>query len=187
MRSCQNSKDLEEDRRRTASMYLETFCRVLSLLVETCGRILPPLEMLSSSSKAPPWSPKEVLHSSKQSQIRVATLLTKKLVLMTLYTWLYIEKQCPIGTLIGLDTYLNPIRTLRGCLAVPNTSYPRALSRPFISSNRVHELDPKSAQSYSQQEQDQEARATWLGEVGGQTSWALGPGEGLGSLGALVS
>ena len=66
------SKDLEEDRIRTASMYLETFYRVLLLFVETCGRLLPPLEMISSSSKAPPWSAKEVLYSSKQSQIWVA-------------------------------------------------------------------------------------------------------------------
>ena len=73
-------------------MYLETFYRVLPLLVETCGRLLSPLEMISSSSKALPWSAKEVLHSNKQSQIRVATLLTKKLVIVTLYIWLYIEK-----------------------------------------------------------------------------------------------
>ena len=45
----------------------ETFCRVLSLLVETYGRLLPPLEMMSSSSKAPPWSAKEVPHSSNLS------------------------------------------------------------------------------------------------------------------------
>ena len=63
----------EEDRRRTASMYLETFYCVLPLLVETCGRLLPPLEMLSSSCKAAPWSAKEALYSSKLSQIRVAT------------------------------------------------------------------------------------------------------------------
>ena len=55
MRSSLKSKDLEEDRRRTASMYLETLCRVLLLLVETCGRLLPPLKMMSSRSKAPPW------------------------------------------------------------------------------------------------------------------------------------
>ena len=76
-------------------MYLENFYHVLPLLVETCGHLLPPLEMLSSSSKAPPWSLKEVLHSSKQSQIRVATLLTKKLVIVTLYTCLYIGEISP--------------------------------------------------------------------------------------------
>ena len=31
-------------------MYLEVFCRVLPLLVETCGRLLIPLEKSSSSS-----------------------------------------------------------------------------------------------------------------------------------------
>ena len=41
------SKDLEEDRRRTISMYLETLYRVLPLLVETCGHLIPPLEMIS--------------------------------------------------------------------------------------------------------------------------------------------
>ena len=40
MRSCKKIKDLGEDRRRTASMYLETFYRVLPLLVETRGHLL---------------------------------------------------------------------------------------------------------------------------------------------------
>ena len=71
-------------------MYLETFCRVLPLLVETCGHLLPSLEIIYSSSKAPLWSAKDVLHSSKISQIRVATVLTKKtcindLVYMAIY------------------------------------------------------------------------------------------------------
>ena len=42
-----SQEDEEEDRRRTVSMYLEIFYRVLPLLVETCGHLLPPLEMIS--------------------------------------------------------------------------------------------------------------------------------------------
>ena len=84
MRSCLKSKDLEEGRRRSNSIDLESFCRVLPLLVETRGRLLPPLEMISSSRKAPPWLAKEVLHSSNLSQIRVATFLIRELVIFDL-------------------------------------------------------------------------------------------------------
>ena len=47
---CWKNKDQEEGRRRTASINLETICRVLPL-VETCGRLLPPFEKPSSSKK----------------------------------------------------------------------------------------------------------------------------------------
>ena len=51
---------LEEQRPRRRlmknfRMNLECFCYVLLLLVETSERLLPPLEMISSSSKEPPW------------------------------------------------------------------------------------------------------------------------------------
>ena len=39
--------------RRACSINLKTICRVLPLLVETSGHLLPPLEILSSSSKEP--------------------------------------------------------------------------------------------------------------------------------------
>ena len=47
---CKN-KDQEEGRRRAVPINLETFYRVVPLLVETCGRILPPFEKPSKSSK----------------------------------------------------------------------------------------------------------------------------------------
>ena len=102
MWSCLNSKDLEEDQRRTVSMHLETFCRVLPLIIETCGRLLPPLEMMSSSNKAPPWSAKEVLHSSNLSQIRVATFTSIFYYLELSMQAVYIGNCAPMQTLIGL-------------------------------------------------------------------------------------
>ena len=50
---CWKNKDHGEGQRKTVSINLETFCRVLPLLVETCGRLLPPFEKPSSSSKEP--------------------------------------------------------------------------------------------------------------------------------------
>ena len=50
MRSCLKSKDLEEGWRRTCRMNLECFCCVFPLLVEVCGHLLPPLEMITYCS-----------------------------------------------------------------------------------------------------------------------------------------
>ena len=47
---CWKNKDLWRRSRRSASMNLEALCRVLPLLVETCGRLLlPPCKSFSSS------------------------------------------------------------------------------------------------------------------------------------------
>ena len=48
---CWKNKDLRRSRRRTSPIYLEPFYRVLPLLVDTGGRLLPPCEKSSSSSK----------------------------------------------------------------------------------------------------------------------------------------
>ena len=55
----------------------------------------PPLVMMYRSSKSSPWSAKGSFSSRNLSQIRVATFVTKKLVLMTLYTCLYIGIWAP--------------------------------------------------------------------------------------------
>ena len=48
---CLKNKDQEEGRRRTIPINLETFYRVLPLLVEMHGRLLPPFEKPSSINK----------------------------------------------------------------------------------------------------------------------------------------
>ena len=50
---CWKNKDWEEGRRRSRTMNLERFCYVLPLLIEISEHILPPIKMLSSSSKQP--------------------------------------------------------------------------------------------------------------------------------------
>ena len=76
-------------------MYLEAFYRVLPLLVETCGRLLlPPCYSLCSSNTLS-MKRKEASSSSKKKKIRMATLLSKKPVLMTLYACLFIGKLSP--------------------------------------------------------------------------------------------
>ena len=50
---CWKNKDQEEGRRRTILINLETFCRVLPLLVEIRGHLIPPFDKTSSSSKEP--------------------------------------------------------------------------------------------------------------------------------------
>ena len=52
---CWKNKDWEEGRNRIRSTNLEAFYCVLPLLVETSGRLLPPFEMMSSSSKGLLW------------------------------------------------------------------------------------------------------------------------------------
>ena len=73
------------------------------------------------------------------------------------------------------------------------TPYPCALARPPFSSNQVPKRGSDLVQSDSNKESDLDPRgphlgahATWLGDMGGRPSCALGPGEGLGSLGDLV-
>ena len=56
----------QRSRRRIAeacSTNLETFCHVLPILVETSGRLLPPFEMITSSSKKFLLSSKGAMHT----------------------------------------------------------------------------------------------------------------------------
>ena len=80
-------------------MYLEAFYRVLLLLVETCGRLLLPRCSLYSNNTLS-MEGKEASSSSKKKKIRMATLLSKKLVKLTLYACQFIEKTEPRGNLI---------------------------------------------------------------------------------------
>ena len=52
---CWKNKDQEEDQSRICSTNLEAFYCVLPLLVEMSGRLLPPFEMMFSSSKGLLW------------------------------------------------------------------------------------------------------------------------------------
>ena len=76
-------------------MYLEAFYRVLPLLVETCGRLLLPPWCSLCNNNTLSMEGKEASSSSKKKEIRMATLLSKKLVLLTLYACLFIEKLNP--------------------------------------------------------------------------------------------
>ena len=81
-------------------MYLEAFYCVLPLLVEMCGcLLLPPFCSLCSSNTIS-MEGKEASSSNKKKKIRMATLLSKKLVILTLYACLFIEKTEPRGNLI---------------------------------------------------------------------------------------
>ena len=81
-------------------MYLEAFYRVLPLLVETCGCfLLHPCYSLCSSNTLS-MEEKDDSSSSKKKKIRMATLLSKKLVILTLYACLFIGKTVPRGNLI---------------------------------------------------------------------------------------
>ena len=66
---CWKNKDQEEGRRRTASINLETFCRVLPLLVEIRGHLLTPFEKTSSSNKEPLGMPKALSRFYKLSHL----------------------------------------------------------------------------------------------------------------------
>ena len=63
-------------------MYLEAFYRVLPLLVETYGRLLLPSCYSLCSNNTLSMEGKEASSSSKNKKIRMATLLSKKLVIM---------------------------------------------------------------------------------------------------------
>ena len=66
-------------------MDLEAFYRVLLLLVETCERlVLPPYCYLCSKNTIS-MEGKEASNSNKKNKIWMATLLSKKLVILTLY------------------------------------------------------------------------------------------------------
>ena len=70
---------LEKQRpRRRLKKNLQDEPRVLLLCAPApcrkSGRLLPPLEMISGSSKEPPWSAKWFLHSYNLSQIRMAMI-----------------------------------------------------------------------------------------------------------------
>ena len=94
-------------------MYLKTFYRVHPLLVETCGRLfIPPYYSLYSSNTLS-MEGKEASSSSKKNKIRMATLLSKKLVILTLYACLFIGKIVPKGVLPGPITKWSPSRTRR--------------------------------------------------------------------------
>ena len=80
-------------------MYLEAFYCVLSLLVETCGRLLLPPCCSLYNSNTLSMKVKEASSSSKKKEIQMAILLSKKLVHMTLYTCLFIGKLVPQGVL----------------------------------------------------------------------------------------
>ena len=80
-------------------MYLEAFYRVLPLLVEMCGRLLLPPCCSLCSSNTLSMEGKEASSSSEKKKIRMATLLSKKLVILTLYACLFIGKIVPQGVL----------------------------------------------------------------------------------------
>ena len=101
MWACLKSKDQEEDRRRTCSTNLETFCRVLSLLIETGGHLLPPFETITSSNKKLLWSAKGACNGSSLTQIRMTQVTSQYHLPRLMYTGLYIGKPCPDQTLIG--------------------------------------------------------------------------------------
>ena len=63
------NKDQEEGQRRTVPINLETFCHVLSLLVETYERLLSPFEKPSSSSKELLGMPKALSRCCKLSHL----------------------------------------------------------------------------------------------------------------------
>ena len=66
---CWKNKEQEEGQRRTVPINLETFCRVLPFLVETCGHLLPLFEKPYSSSKEPLETPKALSRYCKLSHL----------------------------------------------------------------------------------------------------------------------
>ena len=80
-------------------MYLEAFYHVLPLLVETCGRLLLPPCCSLCSSNTLSMEEKEASSSSENKKIRMAILLSKKLVILTLYACLFIGKIVPQGVI----------------------------------------------------------------------------------------
>ena len=80
-------------------MYHENIYRVLPLLVETYGRLLLPPCCSLYSSNTLSMKGKEASSNRKKKKIHMATLLSKKLVTLTLYACLFIGKIVPKGVL----------------------------------------------------------------------------------------
>ena len=88
-------------------MNLEAFYRVLPLLIEMCERLLlPPCESFSSS-KSLSREGKEAPNNNKKTQYRMATLLSKKLVIVTSNTYLFIGEISPPYNLIRVGPLLD--------------------------------------------------------------------------------
>ena len=68
---------LKKKNRRACSTNLETFYRVLSLLVETNGLLLPPFEMITSSNKKLLWSAKGACNGCSLSQIQMTQVTSQ--------------------------------------------------------------------------------------------------------------
>ena len=111
-------------------MYLKAFYRVLPLLVETCGHLLFPSYCSLCSSNTLSMEGKEASSSSKKKEIRMATLLSKKLILLTLYACLFIEKLSPHGALTGPTPHGTPSRSQTPRSAAQDTLDPPPMAPP---------------------------------------------------------
>jgi len=109
---CWKNKDQEEDWRRTASMNLETFCRVLPLLVETCGCLIPPLRSLLEASKHPMGQPRDSPDAANFLNLGWLPLPQDNMYIRPRIHSLYIGKYALTLTLIGLTSWRTSLELL---------------------------------------------------------------------------